>query len=75
MCINKSNLLVEKLQHIVYISSRQLMHSVSAKDKDLTVIRILYWHLYWQFIQTHKRGTKNMATVGMWFYISDLWLE
>ena len=69
--INKSNLLFEKLQHIVYISSRQLMHSVSAKDKDLTVIRILYRHLYWQFIQTHKR-TKNMATVGMWFYITDL---
>ena len=44
------------------------MHSVSAKDKDLTVIRIPYR----QFIQTHERRIKNITTVGTWFYFTDL---
>ena len=46
------------------------MHSVSAKDKDLTVIRIPYRHLYRQFIQAHERRTKNMTAVGTWFYFT-----
>ena len=49
------------------------MHSVSAKDKDLTVIRVPYRHLYGQFIQTHERKTKNITTVGMWFYFTVLY--
>ena len=43
------------------------MHSVSAKDKDLTVIRIPY-RLYRQFIHTHERTTKNITTVGAWCF-------
>ena len=60
----ESNLLFENK---VIASSRQLMHSVSVKDKDLTVMRIPYRHLYKQFIQTHERRTKNITTVGTWF--------
>ena len=48
------------------------MHSVSAKDKNLTVVRIPYRHLYRQFIQTHERRTKNITTVGTWFHFTDL---
>ena len=49
------------------------MHSVSAKDKDLTVIRIPYRHLYMQFIQTPERKTKNITNVGACrFYFIDL---
>ena len=57
----ESNLLFEN-RHVII--SRQLMHSISAKDKDLTVIRIPYRHLYNQFIQTHERRTKNITIVG-----------
>ena len=43
MCY-KSNLPFENIL-VARIYTLQLMHSVSAKDKDLTVIRILYRHL------------------------------
>ena len=44
------------------------MHLVSAKDKDLTVIRIPYRTI---FIQTHERRTKNITIVGTWLYFND----
>ena len=40
----KSNLLFEN-KGIAKIYILQLMHSISAKDKDMTVIRILYRHM------------------------------
>ena len=49
------------------------MHSVAVKDKDLTVIRILYRHLYKQFIQTHETRIKNITIVGTWFYFNNLY--
>ena len=67
----KSNLLFEN-KVIAKICTLQLMHSVSAKDKELSVIRIPYRHLYRQSIQTHERRIKNITTVGTWFYFTDL---
>ena len=67
----KSNLLFEN-KVIAKIYILQLMHSVSAKDKDLTVIRIPYRHLYRKLISTHERRIENITTVGTWFYFTDL---
>ena len=50
------------------------MHLVSAKDKDLTVIRIPYRHLYRQFLsRLMKRRTKNITIVGTWLYFNDFY--
>ena len=68
---NKSNVLFEN-KVIAKIYILQLMHSISAKVKNLIVFGIPYRHLYRQFIQTHERRIKNITTVGTWFYFTDL---